>query len=206
MITCILLVYAYSLLDIHIIYKQPVDWLHDVRRLFHKEYFSNIPIWFLLCLFEINIFFYLIHLSAYKLFRHYQILAICLISLTLGAIGQALSHSGINIPFFIDSAITSLPFYAFGYVCFRHTNIIKPNSSDKYIPFFLVALFLFVFYFAPDGIVNTHLPSDTYRLFLFHISGFAGALFVILLSKWIKYGSSEKCVGDIRKKGSSTFW
>ena len=181
----VLVVYIYSLLGIHVIYHSPVGPFHEIQRLYREEYFFNIPIWFLLCLFEINIIFYFIHTLAFKLFKRQQTLVVCILSLSLGIIGLLLNYYDINLPFFIDSALDATPFFAFGYVCFRHTAILKPNPSDKYIPFILVVLFLFLYFFAPTLKANSRPETDYY--FLHHLCGFIGALFIVLLSKWIKY-------------------
>ena len=181
------IVYLYSLLGIHVAYSKPVGPLHEIVRLYQKEYFFNIPIWFLLCLFEINILFYLIYLISDKLFKHYKTLAICILSLLFGTTALLLRNNDINLPFFIDSAMDNMPFFAFGYVCFRHTPILKPNSTDKYTPIIITALALFLYFFAPqvESINNHH--ADIHTFVFRYLSGFAGALFIILLTKWIKY-------------------
>ena len=183
----VVVVYIYSLLDIHVIYSKPVGPLHDIIRLYEKEYFFNIPIWFLLCLFEINILFYFIHLISDKLFKQHTTLAICILSFLSGTIALLLHNYGINLPLFIDSAMDNMPFFAFGYVCFRHTPIMKSNKTDKYIPLIIIALALGLYCFAPQdqSVHSDHI--DTYTFIFRYLSGFAGALFIILLTKWIKY-------------------
>ena len=181
-VTNILIIYLYSLLNIHVFYSQPVGIWHEVVRFIQKGKFFNIPIWFLLCLFEINILFYLIYALTQKLFKRHKTLIICLLSLLLGVVGLVLYRTDNNIPFFFDSALYKLPFFAFGYVCFRHTAILKPNPSDKFIPLFIVVLFLFLYFFAP------HETCKTIQTYLLHlICGFSGTLLVVFLSKWIKY-------------------
>ena len=183
--TAVFLVYIYGLLGIHVIYNKPVSFWYNINNLYAKENFFNIPIWFLLCLFEINIIFYVIYTFTHKVIKKRQTLFICILSILLGIIGLLLRYYDINLPFFIDSAFDATPFFVFGYVCFRHTTLLQPNPSDKYIPLILVVLFLFLYFFAPLEKYKSPVGTDFY--FLHHLSGFIGALFVILLSKWIKY-------------------
>ena len=186
-VTNIFLVYLYSLLGIHIIYTQPVGIWHEVVRFLRTDYFFNIPIWFLLCLFEINIIFYILYVFVHKVFKRNQSLVICLMSILLGIVGLLLRYYHIDSHFFVESALDEFPFFAFGYLCIHHTKILKPNPADKYIPVILVVLFLFLYFFAPQESITSS-PTPAIRNYLFfHASGLAGTLFVILLSKWIKH-------------------
>ena len=183
----IFVVYLYNLLGIHTIYSTPVGPLHDLVTLYKEEDFFNIPIWFLLCLFEINILFYFIHLISYKLSKRYQTPVICILSLLLGIVYVILHNHEIDLPFFIDSALSDLPYFAFGYVCFRHTTILTPNRVDKYIPILLIVLVLFIYFFALKTPISSKDRVDIQDFFCHYLSGFAGASFIILLTKWIKY-------------------
>ena len=184
----VLIAYVYGQLGIPVFSRKPISFLYSVRQFCHEASFINLPIWFLLCLFEINIIFYLIHILVYKLFHRRQTLFISLISLLLGLVGILLYRHNIAIPLYFRKALWSLPFFAFGYICFRHTPIIKPNSSDKYIPLILIALALFLYFLTPhESIIDPTIPTPPQTYLLYYLSGFAGALFIILLSKCIQY-------------------
>ena len=116
----VIIAYIYGQLGIPVFTRHPISPLYSFRKLYHETNFVNLPIWFLLCLFEINIIFYLIHSLAYKFFKRRQTLAICLLSMMLGAVGLLFFRQNINLPFYLDRALESTPFFAFGYVCFRH--------------------------------------------------------------------------------------
>lgn len=108
----------------------------------YNESFPNLPIWFLLCLFEDCLIFYGIYRVSLK-FPKYNILFLCIGTMIMGIIGLSLGILQINLPFTLDSAFSALPFFAAGYVVFRKTNLLKTNSFDKYlVPLIIIAFFL----------------------------------------------------------------
>lgn len=125
---------------------------------FNNRQFFNGPIWFLLALFWCNIIFCTI--SLYVKSEPVRILLICL----LGALGWYLGNVvHAFIPLFFDVALTSLPFFAFGYYL-KRTPILFPNKYDKYN--FLFALFFW-------GIAFTLTKTTHFRLSL-HYNGLEG--------------------------------
>ena len=115
---------------------------------FLDENYPSGPIWFLLCLFEINIFFYIIYLFA-STFEKPELI-IVLFSLLFGVCGILLSLKGIDIPANLDSAMSALPFFAVGFMVFRHTDMLKPNPSDRYLPLMIIGAFAVVFFISPN--------------------------------------------------------
>ena len=93
--------------------------------MFDNRQFFNGPIWFLLCLFWCNIYFYIISTYIKK-----ESLRIAVIAL-LGFIGWFLGDKEIFVSLFLDVAMTTLPFFAFGYYL-KKSNILYPNKADKY--------------------------------------------------------------------------
>ena len=163
--------------------------VHNVKTVligFIHGKFPNSAIWFLLCLFWVNVMFYVISIIASK-FKNLLVIIIILCILT-GLIGVMLGAFSIRIPLFIDTAFTSLPFFSFGYLMYRYSPIVKPNKYDKYIPVILLFLFLLMYFFLPHYSLKFNLGVNFRSgLFIFiYICGFAGALSVVLLSKWIK--------------------
>lgn len=79
-----------------------------------QEQFSNSPIWFLWGLFLVNIYFYIILVPVKKLTSNPKIIASCItiIGFAIGFIGVAYLAvpPRCNIPGFIDSAMSALPF------------------------------------------------------------------------------------------------
>ncbi len=134
--------------------------------IFNNRQFFNGPIWFLLALFWCNLYFCTI--SLYIKNEWFRILLVFL----LGALGWYLGHIGIFIPLFMDVALTSLPFFTFGYYL-KKSPILYPNKFDKY-NILLVILFWSIAYLLTQ---NFH-----YRLSL-HYNGLEGwATYAISIS------------------------
>ena len=80
---------------------------------FCKISLSSGVIWFLLCLFEVNIFFYVISLVSERFGKHKTKMLI-IMTMLCGCIGIALNFLSIKLPLYIDSAFTALPFFSLG--------------------------------------------------------------------------------------------
>lgn len=146
--------------------------------------FPNSAIWFLLCLFWVNVMFYVISIIARK-FKN-TLAIIIILSVLTGLIGVTFGTFHIRIPFFIDSAFTSLPFFIFGYLMYRYSPIVEPNKYDKWIPVIVLVLLVLMYFFSPFYSLKYN-QRVNYNSFLFiYLCGFAGALSIVLLSKWIK--------------------
>ncbi len=85
-----------------------------VLDVFLQRQFFNGPIWFLLCLWWVSLFF---ALATHRRLRWTWLKAL-IISL-LGYLGWWLGERHIFLPLFVDVALTALPFYAFGHFLSR---------------------------------------------------------------------------------------
>jgi len=150
----------------------------------YEEMYPAGPIWFLLCLFEINILFYLIYLVSQK---HQQgnVILILLTSL-IGCFGIYLGLHSINIPYNLDSALSALPFFALGYVVFRKTDLLKPNRFDKYLPITITLAFLVALLFGRYFSFATNEFPD-YAWLTVYPCGALGVYGVVMLSKLLKH-------------------
>ncbi len=113
--------YAASLVKPGILNGNP----HGILDLFVRRGLVNVPMWFLLALFWCNVLFCTISLYVKK--DALRILLVCL----LGASGVYLGQKEIFVPLFMDTALTSLPFFACGYYL-KHSGILYPNRCDRY--------------------------------------------------------------------------
>ena len=153
----------------------------------YREDFPNSAIWFLLCLFYVNIIFYLVYLASshIKTHRSWMIMGL---SLLIGFIGLLLWRFGINLPAFIDSALSSLPFFCFGYLIKNNTKLLEPNKFDKHLLLYSILLFCFV-----GGVALVFREGYSLKFNQFTIKsaliaypcGLLGTLAVILFSKKI---------------------
>ena len=157
-----------------------------MSQMFHAlldEYYPSGQIWFLLCLFEINIYFYVIYLFAGTFEK--RTLVIVLLSLLFGVCGILLSFKRIDIPANLDSAMSALPFFAVGYMIFRHTDLLKPNPSDRYLPLMIIGAFALVYVVGPNvSFRENHFYG--YSWLTAYPFGTLGVLGVIWLSKLLK--------------------
>lgn len=149
-----------------------------------NEQFPNEPIWFLLCLFEESLLFYgIFHVS--QKFSKWRDLSLLCLTILFGIVGLFLGVKHINLPLFFDSALSSLPFFAFGFFVFRKSEILKPNKYDKYLPIFIVLAFALVFVFCiPYSFMGNSFTYQACRVVYF--CGMLGTYGVVMLSKMMK--------------------
>ena len=140
-------IFLYSVFGIVIEKAVNFDILPALTEFITRENFPNSPIWFLLSLFEVNLLFYFCNFIAGK-FGKWSLWVLIALTLIIGLSGLLLSVLKVNLPMFIDSSMTALPFFMMGYVVNRHTAILKPNKWDKYWWVICIVCFVFVFVFA----------------------------------------------------------
>lgn len=150
----------------------------------NPEFFPNFPIWFLWCLFELNLMFYVVYLIAEK-FGSYNALVMTILSLTIGYFGYYLGRVNYNLYCFADSAMSAFPFFYFGFITREHPTILQPNKLDKYNIPIAFALFLFTFMFARHVDYSTNTFGDVPFLIVYGC-GLTGVFSIIFLSKAIK--------------------
>ena len=152
---------------------------------FYYESFNDIPggIWFLLCLFNVNIIFYIIYLVVNRNKLHSSF--IFFFALLIGTFGYYIGINQYNLPLFFDSAMTATPFFAVGYILKRDTNFLLKNRMDKYNWIFIIFSFFIVYLFFDFS----NYMSNYYKMSLVstYISGIAGTIGVLLLSKKLVY-------------------
>lgn len=136
----------------------------------------NGPLWFLLCLFFMNIIFFLIHYIAHKPNNIY------LISIALGITGLLLGFFQIRLPLTIDTALTCMPFMCFGYFVRHQTQLLYSSRLDKHLLFYIVLFAI------PCMLIARHTlywANSFYHTSYFtaHLCGISGTTMVLLLSK-----------------------
>ena len=138
----------------------------------------NPPLWFLTCLFEINIIYYILHK-----FLNFTLLNISIIIISV--IGWYLAANGIVLPYKGTSALVSLPFFHIGYLIRKSGFLTENKHRDKYLFASIIPISVFVYYIAqPVNIAGLHLPD---HYWIFYTAGIGGTLSILFLSKWIKH-------------------
>ena len=149
------------------------------------EKLANGPLWFLWCLFIVNIIFYLCVIMVKKICASsvWQATLLAFFFFFLGMINSLFIASHINILGFVDSAIAALPFFSVGYIFNKFTDVLRPNAWDKYLPVLIIVCLALTFIFG---------GRCSYMHNVFHINpiaqhlcGVTGTLFVIFSAKII---------------------
>lgn len=152
---------------------------------FILERFSNGAIWFLLCLFNCNVIFYIIMLFASR--RRYFLPKIIIYSCLIGLLGYFLGMQEIKLFLYIDSAMTCMPFFCFGYILRKYTNILYPNRYDSYTIPICVILGIVIYLLTLDfGIVEYKKNIIGENILVTYLCGVIGSLFILILSKLVK--------------------
>lgn len=138
----------------------------------------NGPLWFLLCLFEVNVIFYALFLVCK------DEIILSLSAIIVGVIGLAFSFFHIQLPMTISTSFTCLPFFCMGYYAKEHTQILYKSTMDKYI-ITISALCGLTCLFLSGSVLYVENSFKGISYFTAHLCGGAGTMMVILLSKKI---------------------
>lgn len=162
-------------------FRLPVCW-SELLLVFrdHELIRFNPPIWFLIALFNCNMLFYLVHYL-----RNRHIGAMFTVTLLIGAAGFWLGKERIELPFYIDVAMTALPFYFAGFWIRRYNFFLYPHHRfDKLIPvFILLAVVTMYFTATPLGMRTNNYPGNLLQVYM---AAFAGIFAIMLLCKQVK--------------------
>lgn len=162
-------------------FQLPVLW-SDLLVVFHKHELIdfNPPIWFLLALFNCNIIFYIIH----SRLRERNLKLMFLVSILVGIIGFVLGKLRIELPLYIDTAMTALPFYLAGFWIRRYNFFLYPHRFDKLIPVFIIVALAAMYFIASKPGMRTN--SYEGNIFQFYAAAFAGIFVIMLIGKRFK--------------------
>ncbi len=141
-------------------------------------------IWFLLCLFFINIFFYVIFLLSKR-----DLIVIVILSCICGITGYLLNVYNQFLLVWMDSALTAMPFFMLGYILRKHSSVLNENFSRRDLLLFVVSfvMLLLVYYFnelCRTDVIGFARNEYNVHLLSLYLGGIAGTLFVLLFSKF----------------------
>lgn len=146
----------------------------------------NYTIWFLLCLFEINLLFYFIQWLADFIDSKHQTFIVALLSVCLGVCGLIIGLIGRTIPLYVGTTLTALPFFAFGWWLRRHTNFLSSPLDLRYDLPLMVICGIIVYCCASPVVFSFNLIPREGALFV-HLCGIAGTMMVLILAKMLKH-------------------
>ena len=141
-------------------------------------------IWFLLCLFLINLFFYVIFLLSKR-----NLITIIILSCFCGIAGYLLNVKNQYLLVWMDSALTSMPFFMLGYVMRKHTSVLNEDFSRKDYLLSIAALLVLLLVYGFNEYCGTNViefARNEYNIHLLslYLGGMAGTLLVFLFSKY----------------------
>ena len=154
----------------------------DIFDVFTQRQYFNGPIWFLICLFWSNIYFYLIQ----KFVKSDILKAICI--LMICTIGAIMGQKGVFLPCMIDVAMIALPFFYIGYLL-KQTKLLSPNRFDRYNLLFVLTLWATSFLmesYLNIGNISFHYNRYHGYLILDIISAISSIMAVLFLCKSIR--------------------
>lgn len=159
--------------------KSKANGLLDV---FTQKELFNAPIWFLLALFWANLIFCVISLRIKNEWLRTAVV------FSIGGTGVLLGTYHCFLPCYIDSAMSALPFFYFGYLL-KKTPILYPNSYDKYnvlwiLLFYSVALCIDRWFGNPHIVFGTNDITGNWFLGIF--LSLSSVMAVLFLCKIIK--------------------
>lgn len=162
--------------------KSVIGWHSFIN--FYNEKFTNIPLWFLLSLFETNIIFYFCLIFIEKYTKCFKIATLICILFIIGIIGFFMGRNNVNIQIFIDTSMTVLPFFAIGYIFRKYTHILEPNKWDKYWILFVLMSGGITYLLSGGNLMYIENKFDVHPI-AFYVSGITGTLCVLFISKAI---------------------
>lgn len=166
-------------------YNPRFDFLQNLAQVWTLEKFPNAAIWFLICLLEVNLIFYVIFMVARRVRWHATYL-IAAMSVACGALGMTLSYCHINLPCFIDSALTSMPFFALGYILNRKTRVMYNGwRCDKWLWVVVLVCVPLLFWLAYPLDYRCNYFAGCYLTA--HLCGVVGTIMTIFLAKMIQH-------------------
>lgn len=131
-------------------------------------------IWFLMSLFFVNIIFWLATMPK----KHKEGGAI-LASLVFGLVGLFIGKQLINLPFWIDTSLTCMPYFCLGYLLKNNTKLLTAQIADKYNIVLAVACLIIVVIFAGHTCYRAnHYDIPIWSVFICGIFGFFAVYFL----------------------------
>jgi fucose 4-O-acetylase-like acetyltransferase len=183
-------VFFITILPLHFIFDYVIgDKLFTLDDLLFEEYGRlyhsiNGAVWFLFCLFQINLYFYFI--VVYSRLNNFYIILFSCIS---GLIGYSADANNYYFPLWIDSSLTALPFFVFGYEIRRYTNILHNEFSIIDIIIFLISLIILVGVYSICGGKDIFIGFDDnhYRINILglYLGGISGTMCILMVAKYL---------------------
>lgn len=142
--------------------------------------------WFLVCLFIVNMYFYLMFLLCRN-----NIVRITVGTCICGIVGYSLNLFGFYLPVWMDSSLTVMPFFLMGYAMRKYSNVLYGHFTTKSFGCFLMSLAVLVLVYYTNKSMHREVivfidNNFDIGLLSVYIGGFAGTCCVLMISKFFK--------------------
>lgn len=145
--------------------------------------FYNFPIWFLVSLFDVYIIYLIINKIACNMPKHSTFIKVAL-SICAGLGGFACNRRSVDLPFFLDSSLSAMPFFIFGHISMSKTKLFKREYNRIILILFTIFLFSVAFITA-EGDIDYYRNNPRTSLFHAYFPCMIGVTAFLLLSKLI---------------------
>lgn len=164
------------------IVQDPFHWTQIFDIFVTEKLTYNAPLWFFISLFEVNILFY----GLLKLCREKN-LPLILSSVALGCTGFYLMSERIDLPYYLDTSMRALPFFASGYFVRKYTGLLHPHRYDRFLPVILPVLAVVLYFGSP------RLPYE--NIIGYYGIAMCGILLMMGIAKSIRYVPGISYIG-----------
>ena len=143
-------------------------------------------VWFLLCLFFVNVYFYLIFLVTRQ-----RVVYIGVLSCVCGFVGYSLHQEGLYLPMWLDTSLTALPFFFMGYAMRKHSSVLQGSFVKKDYWGFAISLFILVavyWFDESEGKSTISFGDNTFDISVasLYLGGISGTYAVLMFAKRFK--------------------
>lgn len=164
-----------------LMYRPTYTLWQELQNAVVHEVFPDTAIWFLLCLFEVNMIFYAIYMVS-RVARKRSAYVIAMLSIACGLSGMLMSYCGYNLYCYLDTALTSMPFFALGYILNRNTRVMYSEwSGDRYLWVIVLVSIPVLMWLAYPLDYRSNYFAGCYLTA--HLCGVVGTLMTISLAK-----------------------
>lgn len=171
---------------------EKLGWTTSLLNCIFEKVYSNSPVWFLLALLWLNLFFYVI-VSFSNKYKYANIITITF-SIILGLCGFFLGVNNIFVWANIDNALTASPFFCFGYLMFN-SKIIFQNHNFKILSLCIVLGIVFTLLFS-HGLSFKQNNWELKDLFPLYSCGIIGSIAILAISKVAEKSRVLKFYGE----------
>lgn len=170
----------------------------------------NVALWFVTCLFVVDVLYYFIS----KLPDWANIL-VCLLCAAGGILMSSHYYNITTLPWSVDSALSAIPFFAFGNLMVKklsHEKIVQ--SVDNHLLIYVVVTVLLTVFLVINVQNNGYISMGHNclgdRTWLFYLNAFIGTvstiLFSLILSSLLSKGILKRTITYIRWLGNNSFY